>query len=215
MFHWSGARKKKGLTDLVKIIPFPGQLRERTAPAKKSAPQKTSVKPIIQKPEPKVMTAPSGRLSSSGVSIKKLMNPENPGSVSSHIDTSNMPMNDFGVDDLKMIWRRFAFEMKNKGKQTFFSALVKRDPIAIEGNKYRLEVDNQAQIDYITPILTELVDYLRIHLKNYSIDVAIELTSNPEEEVKFLNGKDKFAALARKNPNLHTLKNTFNLDIEF
>jgi hypothetical protein len=33
--------------------------------------------------------------------------------------------------------------------------------------------------------------------------------------VKFLTGKDKFTALARKNPNLHTLKNTFNLDIEF
>jgi hypothetical protein len=36
-----------------------------------------------------------------------------------------------------------------------------------------------------------------------------------EEEVKFLTGKDKFAALARKNPNLHTLKNRFNLDIDY
>lgn len=161
------------------------------------------------------MTAPSGRLSSSGLSIKKLMNPETPGGVGSQLDMSNMPMNDFGMDDLKMIWRRFAFEMKSKGKQTFFSALVKRDPILVEGTKYRLEVDNQAQIDYISPILSDLVDYLRINLKNYSIEVGIELTTNPEEEVKFLNGKDKFAALARKNPNLHTLKSTFNLDIEF
>ena len=36
-----------------------------------------------------------------------------------------------------------------------------------------------------------------------------------EEDVKFLTGKDKFAALARKNPNLHTLKNRFNLDIDY
>lgn len=161
------------------------------------------------------MTAPSGRLSSSGVSIKKLMNPESNGQVGSHIDVSNMPMNDFGIDDLKMIWRRFAFEMKNKDKRTFYSALIKRDPLVIEGNTYRLEVDNQTQIDYINPMLSDLVDYLRLNLKNYSIDVKMELTSNPDEEVKFLNGKDKFAALARKNPNLHTLKNTFNLDIEF
>ena len=143
------------------------------------------------------------------------MNPETYGGMKSSIDTSNMPMNDFTIDDLKMAWRRFAFEMKEKGKQTFYSALMKRDPIVVEGNHYKLEVDNQAQIDYISPILSELVDFLRSNLKNYSIDVKMELTTNPEEEVKFLNGKDKFAALARKNPNLHSLKSTFNLDIEF
>lgn len=124
-------------------------------------------------------------------------------------------MNDFDLDALKMTWRRFAFDMKNKGKQTFFSALMKRDPILVEGTKYKMEVDNQTQIDYITPILSELVDYLRSGLKNYAIEVSVELTSNPDEEVKFLSGKDKFAALARKNPNLHTLKNTFNLDIDY
>ena len=43
----------------------------------------------------------------------------------------------------------------------------------------------------------------------------MSVTANPEEEVKYLTGKDKFAKLARKNPNLHTLKNTFNLDIEY
>lgn len=214
MFYWAGARKKKGLTDLVTIIQFPGQLRERVSIPNKKAPNQP-VKLVIQKPEPKVMTTPSGKLSSTGVSIKKLLNPETPGNVNSHVDLANMPMNDFGMDDLKMTWRRFAFEMKDKGKQTFFSALVKRDPLLIDGTKYRLEVDNQAQIDYISPILTDLVDYLRMHLKNYSIDVSLELTSNPDEEVKYLNGKDKFAALARKNPNLHTLKSTFNLDIEF
>jgi hypothetical protein len=35
------------------------------------------------------------------------------------------------------------------------------------------------------------------------------------QEVKYLTGKDKFAAMARKNTNLHKLKNLFNLDIEF
>lgn len=214
MFHSSGARKKKRLTDLVKVIPFPGQLRERATAPKTTAPAQKP-KPIVQKPEPKVLSAPSGKLNSSSLSIKKLMNPETYGGMKSSIDTSNMPMNDFTIDDLKMAWRRFAFEMKEKGKQTFYSALMKRDPIVVEGNHYKLEVDNQAQIDYISPILSELVDFLRSNLKNYSIDVKMELTTNPEEEVKFLNGKDKFAALARKNPNLHSLKSTFNLDIEF
>ncbi len=143
------------------------------------------------------------------------MHQNSPENGASKIDMSNMPMNDFGMDELKMMWRRFAFDMKNQGKQTFFSALMKRDPILIEGTKYRMEVDNQTQIDYINPILSDLVDYLRAGLKNYALEISLELTSNPEEEVKFLSGKDKFAALARKNPNLHTLKSTFNLDIDF
>ena len=142
----------------------------------------------------------------------KQNSPEGGGTVK---DMSNMPMNDFVMDDLKMAWRRFAFDMKNQGKHTFFSALMKRDPQLIEGTKYRMEVDNQTQIDYINPILSELVDYLRASVKNYGLEIKLELTTNPEEEVKFLSGKDKFAALARKNPNLHTLKNTFNLDIDF
>jgi hypothetical protein len=47
------------------------------------------------------------------------------------------------------------------------------------------------------------------------VNIELFLSAHPEEEVKYLSGKDKFAALARKNPNLHTLKNTFNLDIDY
>lgn len=131
------------------------------------------------------------------------------------IDFSNMPMNDYDFDDFKMQWKQFAFRMKDQGKETFYNALIKRDPILKEEDVYILEVDNQVQIDYINPILPDLLDYIRGNLKNYSIHVHLEITKNPEEDVKFLTGKDKFAALARKNPNLHTLKNMFDLDIEF
>lgn len=131
------------------------------------------------------------------------------------LDLSNMPHESYSFDDLKMAWRRFAFEMKNQGKETFFSALTRREPIIKSDDLYILEVDNQVQIDYITPQLSDLLSFVRKTLKNYSINVQMTLTKNPEEEVKFLTGKDKFAKMARKNPNLHTLKNTFNLDIEY
>jgi DNA polymerase-3 subunit gamma/tau len=126
-----------------------------------------------------------------------------------------MPQNSYSIDDLKMYWRRFAFEMKSKGKETFYNAMIKRDPKQKGINEFALHVDNQIQIDYIQPQLSELVDYIRSELKNYQIEINIELTNKPEEQLKFQTGKDKFAALARKNPNLHALKSTFNLDIEY
>lgn len=131
------------------------------------------------------------------------------------IDFSNMPMNDYDFDDIKMQWRQFAFKMKEEGKGTFYNALIKRDPIHKEGHDYVLEVDNQVQIDYINPILPDLLGYIRGNLKNYGVNISLEVTKNPEKEVKYLSGKDKFSAMARKNPNLHTLKNLFDLDIEF
>ena len=142
------------------------------------------------------------------------MNPDNDGAGGATMDIENMPMNDYSIDDFKMAWRRFAFEMKDS-KPTFYNALIKRDPIVKNSELYILEVDNEVQVDYIFPLLSDLVTYIRAAVKNYAFDIKMEVTSNPEEEVKFLTGKDKFASLARKNPNLHTLKNTFNLDIEF
>ena len=41
------------------------------------------------------------------------------------------------------------------------------------------------------------------------------VTEQNESEQKPITGKDKYQALARKNPNIHTLRNRFNLDIEF
>jgi hypothetical protein len=218
VFHQPGARKKKLLTDPVTIIPFPNQnLRDKVAP------QKVVVKPSIKKETsnsrlktpPKVMQAPSGQLNTSNLSIKKMMEKKEEEAEESSYDISNMPRSSFVYDDLKMAWRKFAYKMKNEGKETFYNAMIKREPKRIEEEIYLLEVDNQVQIDYIQPHLSDLLDHVRKELKNYHVALQIEITKNPDEEVKFQTGKDKFASLARKNPNLHTLKNTFNLDIEY
>lgn len=160
------------------------------------------------------MSTPSGKVPKASLSIKSLRE-KGKKMAEAGIDFSNMPMNDYDFDDIKMQWRQFAFKMKEEGKGTFYNALIKRDPIHKEGHDYVLEVDNQVQIDYINPILPDLLGYIRGNLKNYGVNISLEVTKNPEKEVKYLSGKDKFSAMARKNPNLHTLKNLFDLDIEF
>ena len=143
------------------------------------------------------------------------MTPEAIADQSEKIDLSRMPYERYDMDDIKMMWRRYAHKIKEEGKTTFVSALTRRDPIFREEHLFVLEVDNQVQIDYIKPLMPDFIGYLRKHVKNYSINVIIELTKNPEADVQHLTGKDKFSKLARKNPNLHTLKNMFNLDIEY
>lgn len=143
------------------------------------------------------------------------MTPKDSGADGEKIDLRNLPMNDYDLDDLKMAWRRYAHILKDRGEKTFYNALLKRDPLPQPNNVYLLEVDNQVQVDAINLRISDLIEYLRKELRNYSVEIKLSITDNPDEEVKFQTGKDKFAAMARKNPNLHTLKKTFNLDIEF
>lgn len=114
-----------------------------------------------------------------------------------------------------MYWKQFAFQVKEDGMETFYNALIKRDPLLKGEETLELIVDNLVQLNYIQTHLLTFKEYMRKQLQNFYLDIVLVQTAADEEEVKFLTGKDKFAALARKNPNLHTLKNRFNLDIDY
>lgn len=135
-------------------------------------------------------------------------------SASDHL-RHNQPHEPFTFDQVKMLWRSYAFKLKEEGLETFYNALIKREPIVQDEVIFTILVDNQVQVTYIENRLPEMVDLFRRELKNYSIDIKLEMADQKEEDKKPQTGKEKFAVLARKNPNLHTLKNTFNLDIEF
>jgi hypothetical protein len=216
VFFTARARKKKGLTDPVELIPFKNQnLRGKASPSEKViAPpiRQEAPTPIV---EQKMATVPTGQLNTSTLSIKNLIQKKEEIAEMHSKSPENLPMNDYSFDQVKMLWRRFAFEVKERGMETFYNAMIKREPNRKEQDSYIMDVDNQIQVDYITPHLQEINQFFRKELKNYAFTISIEQTGNPEEEIKFLTGKDKFAAMARKNPNIHTLKTLFNLDIEY
>lgn len=212
---WNG--KKKGLTDPVDIIPFPNQaIKGVNAPKAptNTAPSTPSVT-VFTKPEAKVLTVPTGQLNTSNLSIKQTLTAKDSKEDIQAKNLKNAVFEQFNFDQVKMAWRRYAYEVKEKGMETFYNAMVKRDPKVKEETILVMEVDNQIQIDYITPYLNDLVSFLREELKNYNVSVEFLLIQDDDSTVKFLSGKDRFAAMARKNANLHTLKKVFNLDIEF
>ncbi len=212
MFFKTRARKKKWLTERVDILPFPNQtLRKKPTPAKTVASVPVSI--VNQEVKPVVLSAPAGSVDAPHISIKKILEEQNKNE--SSLSKENEEREPFTRDQLKMFWNRFAFQMKENSMETFYNALIKREPVFLDDEKIAIEVDNNVQIDYINPHLTDFVSFLRKNLKNYSISVEMRLTDDPMKDVKYLTGKDKFAAMARKNTNLLKLKNLFNLDIEF
>jgi len=212
LFFETRARKKKWLTERVDILPFPNQtLRKKATPAKTVASVPVSIVP--QEVKPVVLSAPAGSVDAPHISIKKILEDQIKNDPT--LTKENEEREPFTRDQLKMFWKRFAFQMKENSMETFYNALIKREPVFLDDEKLAIEVDNNVQIDYINPHLNDFVSFLRKNLKNYSISVELKLTDDPMKEVKYLTGKDKFAAMARKNTNLHKLKILFNLDIEF
>jgi len=154
-------------------------------------------------------------LNTSNLSIKQSLIQSETNTISENKSSDMSVFESFTYDQVKMAWRRYAFDVKGKGMETFYNAMVKRDPKIKEETIFVMEVDNQIQIDYITPHLNDVVTFLRRELKNYKISVEFLLIEDSDTQVKFLSGKDRFAAMARKNANLHTFKKVFNLDIEY
>lgn len=128
---------------------------------------------------------------------------------------SEMPKKTFHFDELKMVWKQLAFSMKDKGLETVYFALTKRDPKILNNFEIHHECDNQIQIDIIQSNLSEIIEFVRLKLQNYSIQLFFEVIEKQEENAKLLTGKDKFNVLAKKNANLYSLQKTFNLDIDY
>ena len=217
MFYFKRVGKKKRLTDPVAIIPFPNQLNQQdSSPITSNKPSIVSPSSSFAKPEAKILSVPTGQLNTSNISIKKVLNPEYNTTVGNELNTiGEKPFDFFTFDQAKMVWKKYAHDMKAKGMETFYNAMIKRDPKINDSQKFTMEVDNQVQIDYITPHVNDLIGHLRSELKNYNITVDFMLSEDKESQVKFLSGKDRFTSLAKKNPNLHSFKTIFNLDIEF
>ena len=209
LFTETRARKKKALTDQVELLPFPEQsLREKKAPVK----IKAEIKSIPQEKHAPKIVAKKTKINSEHLSIKQILKKEREANEKTDLV---LPREKIDIQKALILWRQYAYQTKDKGKETYYNALVKRDPLFESNERIKIVVDNQIQVDYIKPLLNELITFLREKLMNHYIEIIIELSEAPEEDVKYLNGKDKFEVLAQKNPKLNTLKKLFNLDIEY
>jgi hypothetical protein len=172
------------------------------------------------KKEVKSYSAPTGVLNTNNLSIKQSLRENiNLEETTAAEDLSNRPQKLFSIDELKMVWRQFAYKIKQEGIEGADSmnlALTKRDPKMPGLNQIHQEFDNQIQIDMMkNHFYASLLEFLRTKLQNWSITIEFSLIENQEDNNKHLSGRNKFEILARKNTNLLTLQKTFNLDIEY
>ena len=127
----------------------------------------------------------------------------------------NLNTKDFTQENLNSCWQKFASEKQNDGKHNLLSIL--RDKKAILGGDYNIcvSLDNKVQEEVLNEERSNILCYLKSELENDKITLKIDIKPIKEEEIKAYTPEDKFKKMAKKNPHLLTLKEGFDLEINF
>ncbi len=77
-----------------------------------------------------------------------------------------------------------------------------------------LQLKNVTQENEINQQRSELINYLRYHLKNANVQIETQLNLEEKAGAKAFTSGEKAKIMAEKNPALLELTKKFNLDVE-
>jgi len=127
---------------------------------------------------------------------------------------TDRPTDSFTIDDLKMNWRKYAFQAREEGQNTIYTALTSKDPVLGEANEVKFFVDNDVQLGFLVKQKTNLLDFLRKALNNWSVELTLA-EEQISEGKNIFSAKDKYNDMVDRNPHLKSLRQKFNLDIDY
>ncbi len=163
-----------------------------------------------------VATKPLGQKASLGISIK--------GIVAKKVDTTeetavsskaeNQPKDDFSQHQLEACWKTYAEQVRNKQRESFYSTLIIRQPQLLDDFEIKYFIDNAVQRRDFEQNQSDMLEFMRKTLNNYSIRLTLEVIK-VQEKTNFYTDGDKLQAMAEKNPVVKDLVKRLGLDTEF
>lgn len=124
------------------------------------------------------------------------------------------PATPFTLEDLTKHIAAYANSDKVTGKKSLELALKFRPAQLKDDFSVLITVENEVQRNALRVELTEFTLYLREKLNNYKIVTTIEVAQGDTTK-KSYTPRERFQKMAEKNPNLITLYNKLDLDLEF
>ena len=127
------------------------------------------------------------------------------------IDEEDLPKEPFTEKALITAWNQFIEELQKQGKHNLASILSIDTPKVKETTVY-LEFPNATNKMELERQQYDLLGYIRKSLNNFDISLSISVNEEMEKKYAFTD-MDKFEKMNEKNPDLDTLRKTFDLDI--
>ena len=116
-------------------------------------------------------------------------------------------------DNLYELWGEFAKKRKVERDSATEELIFSRD-FKLEGQTIRIALDNELQKEAMAAIRNELIQFLRERLEAPALSLDYPVNQQESKKVAYTD-KEKFAAMAEKNPHLLELQQLLGLDIEF
>ncbi|MCA6378677.1 MAG: hypothetical protein IM606_07385 [Cytophagales bacterium] len=123
---------------------------------------------------------------------------------------SSSPDRPFTDDELSEVWGKLAESRKD---QAAIYHLLCRGYLR-EGNTLIIHLNNPVEEPLLQSLRTDLVSYLRESLGNNSLQMRSLMVEMAANKMIYTN-KEKFEAMAQKNPLLLELRDKFGLDPDF
>ncbi|PPL03486.1 DNA polymerase III subunit gamma/tau [Parapedobacter indicus] len=119
----------------------------------------------------------------------------------------------FDYDQLLKEWHAVADSLKAENKINLFTLMTANAPQLLADFKIGVTVENPIQLDLLNISKIDILNELRIKMRNFAIDlVPIEIANDVVR--KPYTAQEKYQAMAAKNPALDVLRKTFNLGLE-
>ena len=189
------------------------EVKQSTTPIEKdtpavSAPSETEEMPMqaalmIERPTKKVSA-----LSLKSIRKKQEINQEKAAQLP---DVKNLPKEEFTEEAMIAAWNEYTQQIEELGKFNLLSHLTMGVP-KLEGKLIHLEFPNETIKVEVERAKYELLGFLRDKLKNYDVDLSIEVNETAVKRYAYTS-KEKFEKLKEKNPLMEQLRNEFDLDL--
>ena len=108
-------------------------------------------------------------------------------------------------------WNAFAEKLRSNNKITLYTIMTANPP-TLEGTNVKVEVENMVQMDELKLGKIDMLNYLRVELKNFALDIEGVMVEKTKERKPYTS-QEKYQAMVAKNPLLEELRKTYDLGL--
>ena len=121
---------------------------------------------------------------------------------------------EFSSDSMLKFWNAYAEKIKKEGKINIFTIMTANPPVLLDNFLIELLIENKIQEDLLSSEKVDLLNYLRVEMKIFSIDLQTKYMEQTQKK-RLYTSSDKYQHMLEKNPNLEEFKRRFNLDLDY
>jgi len=121
---------------------------------------------------------------------------------------------EFSSDSMLKFWNAYAEKIKKEGKINIFTIMTANPPVLLDNFLIELLIENKIQEDLLNSEKVDLLNYLRVEMKNFSIDLQTRHMEQTQKK-RLYTSSDKYQHMLEKNPSLEEFKRRFNLDLDY